>query len=183
VGQPNKAIYYYKQFNTLSDSIFNKQTAQSLAAYRTLYEVERTEQQIELLNKDNELSKALVQRQQIILYSVVAGAIVLLVLVTALSDLMAQIPMVALAAVIAGCGNESSGPSVPTGDGASPAAITQSGKPTVIAPTISPSVVAPISPPLPPPGAHLRRDLWLWRQCADCDVILCPAAHVSSAAT
>lgn len=80
IGKPNEAIRYYKDFNKLTDSIFNKQTAQSLAAYRILYEVERNEQQIELLNKDNLLSKAQVQRQQAVLYSVIGGAIVLLVL-------------------------------------------------------------------------------------------------------
>ena len=80
IGKLNEAIHYYKMVNQLTDSLFNKQTAQSLASYRTLYEVERNEHQIELLNKDNQLNKALVQKQRIILYSVLLGAIVLLVL-------------------------------------------------------------------------------------------------------
>src|SRR5258708_19990833 len=57
VGQPDKAIYFYKQFNTLSDSIFNKQTPQSLATYRTLYQLETTQHQIHSLTKDNDLTK------------------------------------------------------------------------------------------------------------------------------
>lgn len=80
IGKPEEAIRYYKKVNQLTDSMFSKQTAQSLASYRTLYEVERNEQQIELLNKDNLLGKAQVQKQQTILYTVIGGAIILLAL-------------------------------------------------------------------------------------------------------
>ncbi len=80
IGKPTEAIRYYKKYNQLSDSIFSKQTAQSLAAYQTLYEVERNQQQIELLNKDNQLGKALVQKQQAILYSAIGGSIIFLAL-------------------------------------------------------------------------------------------------------
>jgi len=80
IGQPEKAIYYYKHYNQLSDSIFSKQAAQSLAAYQILYDVERNEKKIELLNKDNAINKAQVERQRTILYSVLAGFIGLLVL-------------------------------------------------------------------------------------------------------
>jgi signal transduction histidine kinase len=80
IGKPNEAISYYKKYNKLTDSIFSKQTAQSLAAYQALYEVERNEQQIELLNKDNKLNRAIVQRQQTVLYSLIGGSIILLVL-------------------------------------------------------------------------------------------------------
>jgi signal transduction histidine kinase len=78
-GKLDQSITFYKKFNQLTDSIFNKQTAQSLGAYRALYEVERNERQIELLNKDNELNKAQVQKQKIILYTVIGGAAILLV--------------------------------------------------------------------------------------------------------
>ena len=80
IGKPLEAIHYYKKYNQVSDSLFSKQTAQSLASYRTLYDVERNEQQIELLSKDNQLSKALVLRQRIILYSAVAGSTILFAL-------------------------------------------------------------------------------------------------------
>jgi signal transduction histidine kinase len=80
IGKPQEAILYHKKYHQLSDSIFNKQTAQSLASYRTLYEVERNEQQIELLNKNNQLSRAQVQKQQTVLYSVIVGASILLLL-------------------------------------------------------------------------------------------------------
>lgn len=80
LGRPNEAITYYKKYNEFTDSLFSKQTAQSLASYRTLYDVERNEQKIALLSKDNELQKALVQRQQTILYSVLGGSLILLIL-------------------------------------------------------------------------------------------------------
>lgn len=80
LGQDKKAIYYYKKYNQLSDSIFSKQTAQSLASYRALYDVERNQQQIELLNKDNQLTKTLVSRQNTILYAAIAGVVALLIL-------------------------------------------------------------------------------------------------------
>ncbi len=79
IGKPDESIQFYKRYNQLTDSIFSKQTAQSLGAYRALYEVERNERQIELLNKDNELNKMLLQKQRAISYSVVGGAIVFLV--------------------------------------------------------------------------------------------------------
>jgi signal transduction histidine kinase len=79
-GRPAEAIKYYIRYNHLSDSLFSKQTAQSLASYRTLYDLERNERQIELLNKDNQLTKAVVSRQRTIVYSAIAGSMVLLVL-------------------------------------------------------------------------------------------------------
>lgn len=80
LGRPNQAIKYYKKYNEFTDSLFSKHTAQSLASYRTLYDVERNEQKIILLSKDNELHKARVQQQQTILYSVIGGSLILLVL-------------------------------------------------------------------------------------------------------
>lgn len=77
LGKPKQATEYYKKYIRLSDSIFNKQMAESLASYRTLYDVERNEQQIELLNKDNLLTKLLVQKQETILYTIVAGSLLL----------------------------------------------------------------------------------------------------------
>lgn len=81
LGKPNEAIPFYKNYIYLTDSILNKQAMQSLAAYRTLYDVERNEQQIELLSKDNELNKAIVERQQLVLFLWVAGSLILLGLV------------------------------------------------------------------------------------------------------
>ncbi len=80
IGKPKDAIPYYKKYNQVTDSVFSKQTAQSLASYRTLYDVERSEKELELLHKDNKINKTQVQKQRIILYSVVTGFVCLLVL-------------------------------------------------------------------------------------------------------
>lgn len=78
VGNSTEAIAYLRRYNQLTDSIFNKQTAQSVASYRTLYDVERNEQQIALLNKDNELNKAQLQKQRNLVYTLVGGTLILL---------------------------------------------------------------------------------------------------------
>lgn len=77
-GKPNEAIEYYKKFIQLTDSLFNKQTSQSLASFRTLYDVDKKEKEIELLNKDNLLAKGQSQRQRILFYVAVAGLLILI---------------------------------------------------------------------------------------------------------
>lgn len=77
-GKPSEAIGYYKKFIELSDSISGKQTSQNFASFQTLYEVEKKEQEITLLNKDNLLAKAQAQKQKILFYVVVAGLIILI---------------------------------------------------------------------------------------------------------
>ncbi len=78
VGKPNEAINYYKKFIQLTDTLFNKQTSESLASYRTLYEVEKKEREIELLNKDNLLIKTQVQKQRILFYVAGTGLLILI---------------------------------------------------------------------------------------------------------
>jgi C4-dicarboxylate-specific signal transduction histidine kinase len=80
LNRPLEASRYYRKYIQLNDSIFSKQNAQSLAAYRTLYEVDTKEREIELLNKDKQLAQAQAERQQTIIYMVIAGLLVLLVL-------------------------------------------------------------------------------------------------------
>ena len=78
IGQPAQAIAYYKKFIQLNDSLFNKQTSQSLASYRTLYDVEKKEREIDLLNKDNLIAKAQSEEQKVLFYSAMAGLLVLI---------------------------------------------------------------------------------------------------------
>lgn len=77
---PKEAIPYYRKYIQLNDSIFSKQNAQSLAAYRALYEVDTKEREIELLNKDKLLAQAKAERQQTLFYIVMTGLLILLVL-------------------------------------------------------------------------------------------------------
>ncbi|MGC4021217.1 MAG: tetratricopeptide repeat protein [Cyclobacteriaceae bacterium] len=76
-GDFKEANKYYKRYTQISDSTFNKHTAESLAAYRTLYDVEKNEHEIELLNKDNEISRGNLQKQRTLLYNLIAGSVVL----------------------------------------------------------------------------------------------------------
>ncbi len=73
-----EAISYYRKYIQLNDSIFNRQTSQSLASFRTLYDVETKEKEIELLNKNSQLAKAEARQQMILLYSASAGLVVLI---------------------------------------------------------------------------------------------------------
>ena len=80
-GETKEAVYYLEQYITIGDSLYNKQTAQTLAAYETLFEVDKKEKEIELLNKDKELIEANSRNQLLILYIFGIGLIILIYLV------------------------------------------------------------------------------------------------------
>lgn len=73
----NEAINYLEKYISIGDSLYNKQTQQTLAAYETLFEVDKKAKEIELLNKDKELAEANNQTQKVILYML---AVVLFIL-------------------------------------------------------------------------------------------------------
>ncbi len=79
-GRSDKAVEYYQQYNLFSDSLFSKQKVESQAAYQALYNLEKQEREIELLNKNNALSQAQIRQQRIILYASIAGGLVFLVI-------------------------------------------------------------------------------------------------------
>ncbi|MCU0382761.1 MAG: tetratricopeptide repeat protein [Cyclobacteriaceae bacterium] len=72
-GKPEQALAYYKKYNLFSDSLFNRQKAQSQAAFEALYNIEKRENEITILEKTNELnqSKLLVQRGWVVLFSII----------------------------------------------------------------------------------------------------------------
>lgn len=76
-GDLKQSIVYYEQYIDLQDSLFNKQTAQSLASFKTLFDLETKDQTINVLSKDNELRKVQLQRQKIITYAIFSGALLL----------------------------------------------------------------------------------------------------------
>lgn len=80
-GKPMEAIQFYKKHSSVTDSIFAKQTAESISSYRTLYDVDRQQKQLELLNKDVQINREQVQKQRIILYAV----LIVIVLLSALT--------------------------------------------------------------------------------------------------
>ncbi len=79
-GNFKGAYEYHKMYSDIKDSILNEESSRQIAEMQTLYETEKKEQQIALLNKDAELKDARMNRQQIIIWSVAAGFLVVLLL-------------------------------------------------------------------------------------------------------
>jgi two-component system, NarL family, sensor kinase len=77
-GQYKKALQSQKNFNIYKDSLLNIETNRQIAQLETLYETEKKDQQILLLDQENNIQKAKNQRNSII---ILALAIVLLSLV------------------------------------------------------------------------------------------------------
>ncbi len=76
-GKPVEAIDYYQKYIQINDSLYNKQNAQSLSAYRTLYDIETKDKEIELLNQKSLVAKEQAQKQRILFYAVVIGFLLL----------------------------------------------------------------------------------------------------------
>lgn len=75
--KPNEALTYQQKFAALTDTIFSQQTAQSMASFETLYELDKKNQQIEILNKDNQLRQLANRQQRQYLYVSLASLVVL----------------------------------------------------------------------------------------------------------
>lgn len=76
-GNPAEAIDYYQKYIQVNDSLYSKQNMQSLSAYRTLYDVETKDKEIELLNQKSLVAKEQAQKQRILFYSLVVGFLLL----------------------------------------------------------------------------------------------------------
>jgi len=80
-----QALFHYKQFRLLNDSIFNIEKYKQVAKMEAVYQNEKKQKEIELLNKDKEeqaaISAAESRKQKAIIHSIVV--ILLLVLVFA----------------------------------------------------------------------------------------------------
>ena len=77
-GKTTEAINFLEKYITIGDSLYNKQTTQTLAAYETLFEVDKKAKEIELLNKDKELAEANNRMQKLLLYALGLGFIFLI---------------------------------------------------------------------------------------------------------
>ncbi|MBT1705370.1 ATP-binding protein [Chryseosolibacter indicus] len=84
-GNFKKALDYHKEYAKLNDSIYLESGVGKLAELQALYQVEKKDQEIELLNqgkqlqeKEITLQKARIKQQTIIIFSVVCGLILLL---------------------------------------------------------------------------------------------------------
>jgi signal transduction histidine kinase len=77
-----KALYYHKKFSAINDSIYYDLSAQKLAELQALYNVQRKDQEIDLLNQQKLVSENKIQlqlsrirTQNIIITSAIAGFI------------------------------------------------------------------------------------------------------------
>jgi|GEM_PF-363512 len=80
-GKTDEAYKYLENYIGISDSLYSKQTAQTLAAYETLFEVDKKEQEIAILNKDKQLIEANSRIQRLVLYVLGVGSVFLIALV------------------------------------------------------------------------------------------------------
>ncbi|MBI3501957.1 MAG: tetratricopeptide repeat protein [Bacteroidetes bacterium] len=74
------AYEYHQKYSEVKDSILNEESSKQIAEMQTKYETEKKEQQITLLNKDKELQDAQLNRQKIVIWSVVGGFLIVLIL-------------------------------------------------------------------------------------------------------
>ncbi len=82
-GNFKGAYEYHKLFKEINDSIFNVESAEKTVEMTAMYDSEKKETQIKLLEKDKEKQAALAvvekKKQQTILYSVIGGLFLVLV--------------------------------------------------------------------------------------------------------
>jgi signal transduction histidine kinase len=78
LGDFKNASKYYSLLAAAKDSVYQHATADALADMQTKYETEKKEQQITLLNRENELKTATIQRD----YFLIAGLATLVLLIS-----------------------------------------------------------------------------------------------------
>jgi tetratricopeptide (TPR) repeat protein len=79
-GNYKMAFEYHKQYALVKDSILNEQTSRNIAELQTQYETVEKEKEIELLTRDQKLNEAELSNQRILIFSIIGGAVFLLLL-------------------------------------------------------------------------------------------------------
>lgn len=79
-GDFKQALVLRKEYEKMNSSSYNIGTAQSLASYRTLFEINQKDQVIEMLNKDKLIQQDEIRLRNILLYGVLIVALVLALL-------------------------------------------------------------------------------------------------------
>jgi signal transduction histidine kinase len=87
-GEDRKAIRSYDEYIALNDSLFTRQSAAKIAEFNALYELEKKEQEIQILNQRDEVNKeklelqeAQIRYQNYFLFFTIASIVLLLVMV------------------------------------------------------------------------------------------------------
>jgi tetratricopeptide (TPR) repeat protein len=81
MGNTKEAYEYRLLYESVKDSVLNNESNRQLNQLTTLYETEKKEQQIKLLNKDKVVQVAELNKQKIIIWSVVIGLCMMFALV------------------------------------------------------------------------------------------------------
>jgi len=76
---PGKALYYYKEYDRYDDSIYSSQSSDNIAKWQTRYRLGKKEEQIKLLEAQKQLQESKIRRQDLLLWVVYIGAVVVLV--------------------------------------------------------------------------------------------------------
>ncbi|PLX04870.1 MAG: hypothetical protein C0594_08645 [Marinilabiliales bacterium] len=77
LGDYKQALEYYKNFKMMNDSVYNLEKSSQIAELNTMYETEKKEQEIELLNKDKQLQDIQIERQRNLIITFIVGLILI----------------------------------------------------------------------------------------------------------
>src|SRR5262249_26321668 len=77
-GDWKNSLNYFKLYETINDSLFNKKKSHQLAQLQINYETEKKQKQIELLDKNNELKDLRIRQQSKDILLVIAASLILL---------------------------------------------------------------------------------------------------------
>ncbi len=83
-GSHDKAYHYQLKYGQLKDSIFSETHSARIAEMETRYETEKKEQAIELLSKENRIQELTISSQQIGMFAITGGAILVLSMIAIL---------------------------------------------------------------------------------------------------
>ena len=76
-GDLENAIFYFKLFETVKDSIYDSDKMEQMAQLESKYQSEKKDAEIKLLNVNKSLNEAKIKKQAIINYAVIGGAILI----------------------------------------------------------------------------------------------------------
>lgn len=79
LGNYQTAYQFHLRYVEIKDSLTSQESKKIIAELQTKYETEKKEQQIQLLNQENELKEARVQRQRILSFTFIIGFCIILV--------------------------------------------------------------------------------------------------------
>lgn len=84
MGNKENALYFYKTYSSLKDSIFNKENAQQINELTEKFESKQKQTEIDLLTKDKQISEAKIKQNKTTTSFLIIGIILTIVLLTTL---------------------------------------------------------------------------------------------------